>query len=362
MPVVRALTPLHAPARPGAISRAPTSALALALTLALALGCTSDAAPVIAGPAPPSPQGQVQTLLSQESGSEAERSAVADAPAPADASASAEASPPLDLAELAARYRWLEDPASPPAVDRLRDRFPPPAGLTRRDAADGSFAAFLRDLPLAAAGTPVQSHAGATILAADHPNLAAVVALDVGTADLQQCADSIIRLHAEWLFSRGRDLQSYKASSGVAMPFTRYLAGERLVYRDKELRWEKKKGAQARSHGLLRSYLSSVFAWANTASLAQEAAKVARDELRPGDFFVLGGYPGHAVLILDVAEDDQGRRALLLGQGFMPAQSFHVLRPGAGQSPWFPVDPARDGIKTPFWAEFPWSSIRRLDR
>ncbi|MEZ4453687.1 MAG: DUF4846 domain-containing protein, partial [Nannocystaceae bacterium] len=286
----------------------------------------------------------------------------AASPVPKDLSQETSKPPPLDRAAARATYPWLDDPGALEPVDRLRDRFPPPPGLRRRDAADGTFAAYLRDLPLAAAGTPVRSFAGATILAGDHPNLAAVVAIDVGDGDLQQCADSIIRLHAEWLFTAGRDAQSYKSASGLAMPFRRYLAGDRLVYQDKALTWEKKKGPQARTHALLRAYLRGVFAWANTASLAQEAAKVERDDLRAGDFFVLGGFPGHAVLVLDVAEADDGRRALLLGQGYLPAQSFHVLRPGPGQSPWFVVDPAAGGIKTPFWETFPWSSIRRLDR
>ncbi len=40
------------------------------------------------------------------------------------------------------------------------------------------------------------------------------------------------------------------------------------------------------------------------------------------------GAPGHAVLVLDLATDAQGHRVVLLGQGFMPAQSFSVLHPG----------------------------------
>ena len=70
---------------------------------------------------------------------------------------------------------------------------------------------------------------------------------------------------------------------------------------------------------------------------------------------------GHSVLVLDMARAPDGRRAVLLGQSYMPAQSYHVLRP-APQEAWFAVDPASDGIQTPFWpVPFPWTSIRRLD-
>jgi hypothetical protein len=71
----------------------------------------------------------------------------------------------------------------------------------------------------------------------------------------------------------------------------------------------------------------------------------------------MGGSPGHAVLILDIAESKDGRRVALLGQGFMPAQDFHVLRAPDG-SPWFSLD--GDNVETPFWKPFGWKSLRRL--
>jgi hypothetical protein len=101
-----------------------------------------------------------------------------------------------------------------------------------------------------------------------------------------------------------------------------------------------------------------VFQWANTGSLSAQALPVTADSVRPGDFFVLPGNPGHAVLILDLACDADGRRVALLGQGFMPAQGLYVL--GGDQRPWFTLTPGAPVI-TPFWDPFPWSSLRRLE-
>ncbi len=190
-----------------------------------------------------------------------------------------------------------------------------------------------------------------------------MIAIDEGTADLQQCADSIVRLHAEWQWSRGERGETYRAASGAAMPFARWLAGERPSTDDgKKLVWKAAaRPSDREDHGAFRKYLDAVFTWANTGALARDGAKVALAELRPGDFFVLPGGPGHAILVLDVAQGASGERAVLLGQGYMPAQSFHVLR-APGGSAWFPVDPAAGGIDTPFWpVPFPWSSLRRLD-
>jgi len=73
----------------------------------------------------------------------------------------------------------------------------------------------------------------------------------------------------------------------------------------------------------------------------------------------MGGNPGHTVLVLDMASNSAGERVLLLGQSYMPAQSFQVLRPNA-QSVWFAVKP-NDGLLTPFWPKFSWDMLRRLD-
>ena len=76
------------------------------------------------------------------------------------------------------------------------------------------------------------------------------------------------------------------------------------------------------------------------------------------DVFIKGGFPGHAVLVLDLARASDKRGVALLGQSYMPAQNLHVLRPRAG-AVWFELDRHRD-VKTPFWRPFPWSSLRRL--
>lgn len=286
----------------------------------------------------------------------------ADAPAgassaPPRASAAAPAPPAL----VRARYPWLEAKGALPATEPLEARFAAPAGFTRVAVAAGSFGEYLRGLPLAAPGTPVAAFDGRTLLAGDDARVAAVAALDVGTADLQQCADSIVRLHAEWRWAGGARDHEYRAASGTPMPFRRWLAGERATPDGATLRWEHKaKAIASPAHADLRRYLDAVFMFANTGALARDAAKIAREELRPGDFFVLAGNPGHAVLVLDVARAPDGRARALLGQGYMPAQRFHVLR-ASSASPWYTLDDA-GGVQTPFWpAPFPWTSLRRLD-
>ena len=277
------------------------------------------------------------------------------APSASAASPHAPAVPPLDLSA----YAWLGDDGydGPQPVDRLGERFSPPDGLVRVPVAKGSFGEWLRSLPLAAPGTPVKSYAGKLLYAADDERVAAVLAIDTGSADLQQCADAVVRLHAEWSWANGKREMSYRAASGLALPFQRFARGERVVAKGASLRW-KPMGRPGSDHSTFRRYLDTVFAWANTVSIQRQASRVSPEALQAGDFFVLGGNPGHAVLVLDLACAADGRRVALIGQSYMPAQNLFVLRPHAG-AVWFSLVPDRD-VVTPFWRPFPWSSLRRL--
>lgn len=254
-------------------------------------------------------------------------------------------------------YPWLADGVEPKPVTALSSRIAPPPGFTRIPVEPGSFGAFLRDLPLAAEGTPVRAYDGRTLHPANDPRIAGVIALDVSPSDLQQCADTVIRLNAEWRWSKGDRKMSYRAAAGIDLPWSRWAKGERIVPNGASISWAPSSRA-SEDHASFRKYLDSVFAWANTVSLERQSKKLKPEELRAGDFFILPGNPGHVVLVLDVASRGEERVALL-GQSFMPAQNAQVLRPPDGGT-WFRLDPTKD-VDTPFWKPFPWSSLRRLE-
>ena len=279
---------------------------------------------------------------------------------PAAPSAAPAAALPVPLAAVEAVYPWRTGAT---AADRLDGRYrDPPNGLTRVVVAKGSFGAFLRSLPLAPDGTKVVDHAGRPLYEdGHHPNIAAVVDIDVGTSDLQQCADSILRLNAEWRYGLGERDIAYRAVSGQRLAYRSWLAGDRAVVHGNDIAFTRLAAPHADDHAFFRGWLDDVFRWAGTGSLARDARKVERKDLAPGDFFVMTGAPfGHAVLVLDVARDERGRVALLLGQGYMPAQSFQVLQTDA-RSPWFVVEPDDAAVTTPFWKPFPFeTSLKRL--
>lgn len=234
------------------------------------------------------------------------------------------------------------------------ERFAAPPGYARVPVVDGTFAAYLRALPLLPDGTPLRTFDGRP---ASTPHLA-IVDLDVGAKDLQQCADSALRLYAEWRWARGTALDLvFHATSGDPMPWRKYAAGERPRVAGNKLRWVATTRRPERTHAAFRAWLDDVFMYAGSASLRLDTDPVAIADVRAGDLFVLPGSPGHVLLVLDVVVDAAGKKLLLLGEGYMPAQGFHVV-PTTDGGAWHD---ASAGLVVPTWAKpFPVDSLRRF--
>jgi hypothetical protein len=265
------------------------------------------------------------------------------------------------LSILAAPYAWLDDwkgdlPDHVPA----EQRFPTPDGFERIAVEPGSYGAWLRALPIRLDRTHVLAYDGRRLA---RPS-AGLVLMDVGNRDLQQCADSAIRLHAEWLWSSGQaDDAKYHFTSGDRTRWRDWRQGERFKVSGSKVRRVRGK-ARSGSHRSYRRWLDLVFRYAGTRSLRLDSDH--SHNIQPGDFYVQPGGPGHAVVVLDVAQHRDGRRVALVGQGFMPAEDFHVLRAGHDRvidGVWFLLpDKDHRTLNTPSWAPFDAMDARRFRR
>jgi hypothetical protein len=275
--------------------------------------------------------------------------------------ASAEAAAKAPYVADAKRYPWLADERDFPKPDAsLEDRFPTPPGYKRVKVPPGSFAEWLRGLPMAPEGTPARSYDGKETLAADDDYLAGVVAIDTGTPDLQQSSDVIIRLHAEYLWSRGeKDKISYLSATKLSMPLSRWEKGQRLIPQGPNVFWVIKGKPSEVDHAEFRRYLDAVFNWANSTSLVPRSSPVEEPKnLVAGDFFLQSQEPNHVAVVLDLAEKPSGERVALMGQARNPAESIHVVRPGKA-TPWFSVRPPVP-VLTPHSKALAWSDLRRM--
>jgi hypothetical protein len=68
----------------------------------------------------------------------------------------------------------------------------------------------------------------------------------------------------------------------------------------------------------------------------------------PGDVFIKGGFPGHAMIVVDVAVNSYGKRLFMLAQSYMPAQDIHIVNNLLEKEigPWYSLN---DTIITPEW-------------
>lgn len=240
------------------------------------------------------------------------------------------------------------EPRGNALASSLVARLSPPPGYLRAALPDDSFGAYLRALPLRPDGAPVRLHDGR--LKGRQDVHAAVVALQVGPRDLQQCADSVMRLRAEHLYAVGRaDDIAFHFTSGFRCEFARWKTGERPRASGADVAWIPG-GARDGSATALQRYLDVVYTYGGTRSLPRDLERVVDPRLvEAGDVYLRAGSPGHAMLVVDVAVAGASR-ALLLVQGYMPAQEIHVVRnlEVPARSPWFLVGEGR-ALVTPEW-------------
>ncbi len=213
-----------------------------------------------------------------------------------------------------------------------------------------SYAAWLRNLPLEELGSPVHLYNGRK---KQNQNAHyAVIDLDIGNRDLQQCADAVIRIRSEYLFAKKRyDEISFNFTSGDTASFRNWIEGYRPEVEGDIVTWVKSAWADS-SYENFRKYLDVVFTYAGSYSLSKQLRpKEDINDIESGDIFVQGGFPGHAVIVVDMAAHNvTGEKIFLLAQSFMPAQDVHILKNPVNISlnPWYSAD-FGDSLITPEW-------------
>jgi hypothetical protein len=242
--------------------------------------------------------------------------------------------------------------------DNVSTRFPCPEGCNRIKSDSSSFAYFLSHFPLKPHGTPVRYYDGSIKEQAAH---AAVLDLSTGSENLQQCADAVMRIRAEYLYSRKEYSQlHFNFVSGFRCGFDQWMQGCRVQMNGNRSTWVCGRQPDA-GRSSFNAWLKQVFMFAGTLSLEKELQPVAAEQVRPGDVWIQGGSPGHAVMVMDVCTDSSGNRLFLLAQSYMPAQDMHILRnyEEPDLSPWFRVPPVGGQLDTPEWT-FNCDNLRRF--
>jgi hypothetical protein len=172
--------------------------------------------------------------------------------------------------------------------------------------------------------------------------------IDVGDKDLQQCADAVMRLRAEYLYANKLyDKIHFDFTNGKKAEYIKYAEGYRFNLKTNT--WNKTADKDY-SYKTFRNYMELVFNYAGSLSLSRELKAVENiNDITPGDVFIKGGSPGHAVMVMDVAIDPKTKQKIfMIAQSYMPAQNIHVLKSNTESSPWYSAD-FGSVLKTPEW-------------
>jgi len=196
---------------------------------------------------------------------------------------------------------------------------PTPWGYERYDGTDSQYCSYLRSLPLKSRGSEVMLYTGGR---ARFQSLNYAVVNMPLLSNAEQCADVCMRLRAEYLFNT----RQYGRIRFLNVN------GKTLSYG----------GSSSRKS--FERYLRNLYGVASTFSLSRELKTRRLADMQPGDVFVYparyGQQYGHAVMVVDVAINSNGKKAFLLAEGNTPAREIHVMRnfENPFRSPWFMLD------------------------
>jgi hypothetical protein len=233
-----------------------------------------------------------------------------------------------------------------PAFAQQTGNIPVPDQFRRIKAEPGSFADWLRHIKLKK-DNAVYLYNGAK--KQNQQAQYAVLDISIGKRDLQQCADAVMRLYAEWRYLRKQyEKIVFIATDGSPMDYTSWRKGYRFVLKRDRLQKVKSAGVSD-SRAAFDDYLQTVFTFAGTLSLSRQMIPVPNlTDIRAGDVFLKGGSPGHAVIVMDLAVNPAGEKRFLLAQSYMPAQSIHILKNPKAKTPWY-SNQFPNELVTPEW-------------
>lgn len=202
----------------------------------------------------------------------------------------------------------------------VKTRFSVPNGYKRVVCEKNSWSYHLQNLPLKPHGSKVKHYDGT--IKSNVSAYLAVVDLPIGNKNLHQCADAVMRLRADYLYSQERfnEIQFL------------FVSGKVSKYSD----WLNGRSPNSQNYW---SYLENVFAYASTLSLEKQLKYKNVNNLEIGDVFIKGGSPGHTVIVIDKCVNSKGKVKFMLAQSYMPAQDIQILvNPEEPNNPWYDLD------------------------
>lgn len=241
---------------------------------------------------------------------------------------------------------------------------PLPQGYTRIEMHPNSFGDYLQNLSLRQNDNTVYLYDKSP--KSNQSAHFAVVNLTIDNLNLEQCADALIRLRADYLYSQKKyDQIKFHLTNGELIDYTSFTHNSRpSIDKNNRVVWQLSPlSILDLSYPTYRKFLQFIFTYAGTLSLNKELKTIPDlKDLQIGDIFINAGSPGHAIIVVDLATDLSGNKIFLLAQSYMPAQEIEILvNPNDSTiSPWYDLSKINDELVTPEWTFNP-VTIKRFN-
>ncbi|QCE41674.1 DUF4846 domain-containing protein [Psychroserpens sp. NJDZ02] len=207
----------------------------------------------------------------------------------------------------------------------IASRVNTPLGYKRSSYPEGGFEDYIRNYKLKPFGSKIINYDDSEYYW--QKGHIGVLEIPVPKNGLQQCADALIRIRSEYLWDNDRkDEIGFKFTSGHYCSWSKYAAGFRPKVNGNKVSFSKTARADF-SKANFYNYLNLIYMYSGTLSLYNELKSIANvEDLKIGDMLILGGSPGHIVMLADEAINTNGEKLFLLFQGNTPAQSVHLVK------------------------------------
>lgn len=221
----------------------------------------------------------------------------------------------------------------------VSERIKLPEGFVRSVYPAGSFQKYLQDYQLKAFGSKVINYDGSEY--GYQKGHVGVLEIPVPSNGLQQCADALMRIRAEYLWDKNRKSEiGFNFTSGHYCSWKSYAEGYRPKVNGSRVSFHKTATANATKESFY-NYLNLIYTYAGTQSLYDELPKVTSvNDIEVGDMLIYPGSPGHVIMVVDMAANQLGEKLFIFAQGNTPAQSVHMLKnpTNIDLSPWYEIE------------------------
>tara|TARA_B110000091_G_C13648646_1_gene404413 strand:- start:19 stop:843 length:825 start_codon:yes stop_codon:yes gene_type:complete len=246
----------------------------------------------------------------------------------------------------------------------IETKYTPPEGYERTY--NDAYSKFLREFPLKE-NNIVKYYDGEEKY---NDNIwDAVFDYKTGTHRWHQCADAAIYLNALYNYeNKLYNKLSFHFTNGDLTTYNDWLSG--IDYKvdsndtNKLIKYQSEDRVD-NFETFLNWLTERVMLWAGTWSMENRNDVIQIDigEMMPGDIFLESmespSSPGHAVTVVDVVKNQNGKKKFILSQSYMPSQEQQILINPENGSVWYSLDEFKD-VVTPQWS-FTVTQLKRFN-